>query len=268
MSNGEGAQDQTGGRPAHEENGLVPMVVKRSAAGERAMDIYSTLLDERVILLTGPIDDELSKDIVAQLLYLDASGNGKPIYMYINSPGGSVTSGNSIIDVMAYVDSPIETINVGMCASMAAAILSCGDKRSGMPSSRTMIHQASGGAQGKADDVSVTTEQLALANVRVTQVIAANTGHTVEDATADMELDHYMDAGEALDYGIIDTIITPSANRPQKRAPVPTTISGIDAQATRRSPDHISPNVKRVQEMKAAEGTKGKGRGSAHQGIT
>ena len=190
-------------------NMLVPMVIEQTANGERAFDIYSRLLKERIIFLGTAIDDYVSSLIIAQLLFLEADDSKKDIYMYINSPGGVITSGFGIIDTMNYIKPDIATICVGQAASMAAMILSSGTKgkRSALENSRIMIHQPLGGVQGQATDIEIHTKEILFLKDRLNNILAKNTGQTVKKIENDTNRDNFMSAKDALKYGLIDNIV-------------------------------------------------------------
>lgn len=187
---------------------LIPYVIENEGRGERSYDIYSRLLKDRIIFLSGEINDDLANTIVAQLLFLEADDSEKDIMLYINSPGGSVTAGMAIYDTMNYIKPDVTTVCIGMAASMAAVLLSSGakGKRIALPNSEVMIHQALGGAQGQTTDVMIHAEQLLKCKNKLNKIIAENTGKSFEQVEKDCERDHYMDAEEAKEYGIIDTI--------------------------------------------------------------
>ena len=191
-------------------NMLVPMVIEQTANGERAFDIYSRLLKERIIFLGTPIDDYVSSLIIAQLLFLEADDPKKDIYMYINSPGGVITSGFGIIDTMNYIKPDIATICVGQAASMAAVILSSGakNKRSALENSRIMIHQPLGGVRGQATDIEIHTKEILFLKERLNNILASNTGKTAKTIEKDTNRDNFMSSQQAIEYGIIDEIVT------------------------------------------------------------
>ena len=193
---------------------LIPMVVEQTASGERAFDIYSRLLKERIIFLGTPIDDYVSSLIIAQLLFLEADNSKKDIYMYVNSPGGVITSGFGIIDTMDYIKPDIATICVGQAASMAAVILASGakNKRSALENSRIMIHQPLGGVQGQATDIEIHTKEILFLKERLNSILANKTGKTTKTIEKDTNRDNFMSADDALKYGIIDEIVS-SKNR-------------------------------------------------------
>ena len=190
-------------------NMLVPMVIEQTGNGERAFDIYSRLLKERIIFLGTAIDDYVSSLIIAQLLFLEADDADKDIYMYINSPGGVITSGFGIIDTMNYIKPDISTICVGQAASMAAMILSSGTKgkRSALENSRIMIHQPLGGVQGQATDIEIHTKEILFLKERLNNILADNTGKTVKAIEKDTNRDNFMSSSDALKYGLIDQIV-------------------------------------------------------------
>ena len=193
-------------------NMLVPMVIEQTANGERAFDIYSRLLKERIIFLGTAIDDYVSSLIIAQLLFLEADDPKKDIYMYINSPGGVITSGFGIIDTMNYIKPDIATICVGQAASMAAMILSSGTKgkRSALENSRIMIHQPLGGVQGQATDIEIHTKEILFLKDRLNNILSNNTGKTVKSIEKDTNRDNFMSADESIKYGLIDEIVNKS----------------------------------------------------------
>lgn len=187
---------------------FVPYVVEQDGRGERSYDIYSRLLKDRIIFLSGEINDVVANTVVAQLLFLEADDSEKDIMLYINSPGGSVTAGMAIYDTINYIKPDVCTICIGMAASMAAVLLSSGakGKRIALPNSEVMIHQALGGAQGQTTDVIIHAEQLLKCKNKLNKILAQNTGKTFEEVEKDCERDHFMDAQQALEYGIIDSI--------------------------------------------------------------
>ena len=188
---------------------LVPTVIEQSSRGERAYDIYSRLLNDRIIMVSGPIEDEMANSIVAQLLFLDAQDSTKDIYMYINSPGGVVTSGMAIYDTMNFIKSDVQTIVIGMAASMASVLVSSGakGKRFGLPHSTVMIHQPSGGAQGQQTEIQIAAEEILKTRKMINEILAKNSGQTFEKVQEDTERDNYMTAQEAVDYGLLDGIM-------------------------------------------------------------
>lgn len=187
---------------------LIPTVIEKTSNGEKAYDLYSRLLEDRIILLCGEIDDHLANNIVAQLLYLDSLGN-ENINLYINSNGGSVTAGMAIYDTMNYIKSDVSTICVGLAASMGAFLLSSGakGKRYALPNADILIHQPSGGAQGQATDMKIAAEHIIKTRERLNQILAKNTGQKMERIENDVERDYYLTAKEALNYGILDKIL-------------------------------------------------------------
>jgi len=190
-------------------NQLVPMVVEQTSRGERAYDIYSRLLKERIIFLGTPVDDAIASLVVAQLIFLESEDPEKDIQLYINSPGGSVTAGLAIYDTMQYIKPDVSTICVGLAASMGAILLAAGapGKRSSLPNSRIMIHQPSmSGAQGTASDISIQAEEILKTKKRITDLIAAHSTKTAEEIEKDMDRDKYFSAEEAKSYGLIDNI--------------------------------------------------------------
>jgi ATP-dependent Clp protease protease subunit len=188
---------------------LVPMVVEQSAQGERAYDIYSRLLKERIIFLGSEIDDYVSSLIIAQLLFLEADDPEKEIFMYINSPGGIITSGFGILDTMNYIKPDIATICMGQAASMAAVLLSAGakGKRSALKNSRVMIHHPLGGVQGQATDIEIHTKEILYLRDKLNKILSKNTGNSVKTIEKDTNRDHFMSSEKALKYGIIDQIV-------------------------------------------------------------
>ena len=187
---------------------LIPMVVEQTDRGERSYDIYSKLLEERIIFITGEINDAVANTVVAELLYLEAKDSTKDIDIYINSPGGSVTSGLAIYDTMNFIKCDVSTICIGMAASMAAFLLSSGTKgkRYALPSSEIMLHQPLGGAQGQASDIKIQAEHILALKKKLNSVLAANTGKPVEQIENDTDRDNYLTAEDALNYGLIDKI--------------------------------------------------------------
>ena len=188
----------------------VPTVIEKSGRGERAYDIYSRLLKDRIILLSGQIDDGVASSIVAQLLFLEAEDPEKDIYLYINSPGGVVTSGLSIYDTMNYVKCDVSTMCMGMAASMGAFLLAGGTKgkRFALPNAEIMIHQPSGGAQGQATEIEINAKHILQIRERMNRLMAANTGQSYETIAADTERDNWKTAEEAVAYGLIDKVVT------------------------------------------------------------
>ncbi|MFC3680089.1 ATP-dependent Clp endopeptidase proteolytic subunit ClpP [Bacterioplanoides pacificum] len=190
-------------------SGLVPMVVEQSARGERSYDIYSRLLKERVIFLVGPVEDHMANLVVAQLLFLESENPDKDIHLYINSPGGSVTAGMSIYDTMQFIKPDVSTMVIGQACSMGAFLLAAGaeGKRFSVPNSRVMIHQPSGGAQGQATDIQIQAQNIQHTKERLNRILADHTGQTYETIAADTERDNFMDAQQAMEYGLIDKVL-------------------------------------------------------------
>ncbi|MBI72438.1 MAG: ATP-dependent Clp endopeptidase, proteolytic subunit ClpP [Candidatus Marinimicrobia bacterium] len=191
------------------KSNLVPMVVEQTANGERAFDIYSRLLKERIIFLGTPIDDYVSSLVIAQLLFLEAEDSEKDIYMYINSPGGVVTSGFGILDTMNYIKPNISTICMGQAASMAAVLLSSGTKgkRMILENSRVMIHQPLGGVSGQASDIEIHTKEILYLRDKLNKILSKNTGQSIKTIEKDTNRDNFMSSEKALSYGIVDEII-------------------------------------------------------------
>lgn len=187
---------------------LVPMVVEKSQFGERGYDIYSRLLKDRIVFLGGGVDDDVANLIIAQLLFLESEDPKKDIYLYINSPGGSVTAGLAILDTMNHVKPNVATVCVGMAASAAAVILSAGEKgkRFALPNAEVMIHQPWGGAQGQATDIEITAKHILATRDRLNKILSKNTGQPLEKIEKDVERDYFMMADEAKKYGIIDQV--------------------------------------------------------------
>ena len=187
---------------------LIPMVVDRTDSGERSFDIYSRLLEDRVVFLSGPVTNELANLVVAQLIYLESKDPTKDISLYINSPGGEVTAGMAIYDTMKYIRCDVSTICIGMAASMGAFLLSSGTKgkRFALPNSEIMIHQVLGGSQGQASDVEIQTRQLLKIKNKLNKLLAENVGKPVEVVERDTDRDNYLSAEEAKDYGIVDQV--------------------------------------------------------------
>jgi len=192
---------------------LVPMVVEQTARGERAYDIYSRLLKERVVFITGPIEDHIANLVVAQLLFLESENPDKDISVYINSPGGSVTAGLSMYDTMQFVKPDVSTICVGQAASMGAVLLAGGakGKRYCLPHSRMMIHQPLGGFQGQAADFEIHAREILAVRERLNRILAKHTGQTLKKLETDTDRDRFMDADEAMKYGLIDSILSERA---------------------------------------------------------
>ena len=189
---------------------LVPYVVEQTSRGERSYDIFSRLLNDRIIMLSEEVNDTTASLIVAQMLYLEAQDPDKDIQFYINSPGGVITSGLAIYDTMQYIKCDVSTICIGMAASMGAFLLSAGakGKRMALPNAEIMIHQPSGGAQGQATDIQIQARRIQSMKQKLNEILAANTGKPLEQIAADTERDNFMTAREALEYGIIDKVIS------------------------------------------------------------
>jgi len=190
----------------------VPIVVEKTGRGERSYDIYSRLLKDRIIMLSGEINDQVSSSIVAQLLFLEAEDPEKDIYLYINSPGGVITSGFSIYDTMNYIRPDISTICIGQAASMGAFLLSCGTpgKRYALPNARIMIHQPLGGAQGQATDIEIQAREILRLKKTLNEIMAKNTGQTARKLEKDTERDFFMSSKEAMEYGLVDKVLEKS----------------------------------------------------------
>jgi ATP-dependent Clp protease protease subunit len=188
---------------------LVPMVVEQTARGERAYDIYSRLLKDRLIFIVGPVEDHMANLVVAQLLYLESENPDKDIQLYINSPGGSVTAGLSIYDTMQFVNCDVSTICVGQAASMGALLLGGGTKgkRYALPHSRIMVHQPSAGFQGQATDIDIHAKEVLELKRRLNEIMSVNTGQPVEQVERDLERDNFMSGEAAVEYGLIDTVL-------------------------------------------------------------
>ncbi|MGE0070236.1 MAG: ATP-dependent Clp endopeptidase proteolytic subunit ClpP [Thiomonas sp.] len=193
--------------------GLVPMVIEQSGRGERAYDIYSRLLRERVIFLVGAINDQMANLVVAQLLFLESENPDKDISLYINSPGGSVSAGMAIFDTMQFIKPDVSTLCTGIAASMGAFLMAAGakGKRYSLPNSRIMIHQPSGGAQGQATDIEIQAREILYLRERLNGILAERTGQSLEKIGIDTERDFFMSADEAKDYGLIDEVIAKRA---------------------------------------------------------
>ncbi|MCZ6173203.1 ATP-dependent Clp endopeptidase proteolytic subunit ClpP [Campylobacter ureolyticus] len=191
----------------------IPYVIEKSSRGERSYDIYSRLLKDRIIMLSGEINDDVASSIVSQLLFLEAEDPEKDIYLYINSPGGVVTSGLSIYDTMNYIRADVSTICIGQAASMGAFLLSCGakDKRFALPNSRIMIHQPLGGAQGQATDIEIQTNEILRIKKTLNEILAKNTNQSIKKIEKDTDRDFFMSAAEAKEYGIIDKVLEKSS---------------------------------------------------------
>ena len=190
-------------------NQLVPVVIEQTGRSERAFDIYSRLLKERIIFLGTPIEDSIASLIIAQLLFLEAEDSEKDIYLYINSPGGVITSGMGIYDTMQYIKPDIATICMGQAASMGAFLLAGGakGKRSALPNSRIMIHQPMGGAEGQATDIKIQAEEIMRMKKQLNSILAKNTGQTIKKIESDTDRDNYLTSNQAKSYGLIDTVL-------------------------------------------------------------
>lgn len=189
--------------------GLVPMVVEQSGRGERAYDIYSRLLKERVIFLVGPVNDQMANLIVAQMLFLESENPDKDISLYINSPGGSVSAGLAILDTMNFIKPDVSTLCTGLAASMGAFLLAAGakGKRFSLPNSRVMIHQPSGGSQGMASDIEIQAKEILYLRERLARIMSDNTGQSIEQIHRDTDRDRFMSADESVEYGLIDKVL-------------------------------------------------------------
>lgn len=194
---------------------LVPTVIEQSSRGERAYDIYSRLLKDRIIMLSGPIEDDMANAIIAQLLFLDAQDSTKDISLYINSPGGVVSSGLAIYDTLNFIQSDVQTITLGMAASMASVLASSGTKgkRFALPHAQVMIHQPSGGAQGQQTEIEIAAREILKTRELINKILAENSGQPIERLNQDTERDNYLSAQEAVDYGLIDHIMTNSSEQ-------------------------------------------------------
>lgn len=196
----------------HEPQGLgyIPMVVEQSGRGERSYDIYSRLLKERVVFLVGPVNDMSANLVVAQLLFLEAENPDKDIYLYINSPGGSVTAGLAIYDTMQFIKPDVATLCIGQAASMGALLLTAGaaGKRSCLPNSRVMIHQPMGGFQGQASDIEIHAKEILFLRSRLNDILAKHTGQPVDNIAKDTDRDNFMSAEQSVSYGIVDKVIS------------------------------------------------------------
>jgi ATP-dependent Clp protease, protease subunit len=197
-----------------------PYVIERSSRGERSYDVYSRLLMDRIIFLGTSINDDVANMIIAQMLFLDADNPGRDIYLYLNSPGGNVSSGMAIYDTMQFLRSPVNTICMGMAASMGSFLLAAGraGKRSALPHARIMIHQPSGGTQGTAADIEIQAKEILYLRAQMNGLYAKHTGRPLEQIERDMERDFFMSAEEAVKYGIIDNVITQPITEPVKTA--------------------------------------------------
>jgi len=193
---------------------LIPTVIEQSSRGERAYDIYSRLLKDRIVMLSGPIDDAVANSVIAQLLFLDAQDPDKDIYLYINSPGGSVSAGLAIFDTMNFINADVQTIVIGMAASMGAFLLAAGGKgkRYALPNAEVMIHQPLGGAQGQATEIEIAAKHILKTRDTLNKILAERTGQTLKVIARDTDRDNYMSAEEAVKYGLVDAIMTNSKN--------------------------------------------------------
>ena len=196
-----------------EKNTLVPYIVEQTSRGERSYDIYSRLLEDRIIFLSGEINDAVANTVVAQLIYLEAKDPSKDIHLYINSPGGSVSAGLAIYDTMNYIKCDVSTICIGMAASMGAFLLSSGTKgkRFALPNSEIMIHQPLGGAQGQASDIKIAAEHILRTKKKLNTILAQNSGKPIEQIERDTDRDNYLSADEAKNYGLIDKVFSSRA---------------------------------------------------------
>ena len=190
---------------------LVPMVVEQTSRGERSYDIYSRLLQDRIVLLGGEVNDDSANLIVAQLLFLQAQDAKRPVSMYVNSPGGSVTAGLAIYDTMQFISCPVHTYCIGQAASMGAVLLTAGAKghRFSLPNARIMIHQPWGGAEGKASDIEITCQEILRLKERLNEILSAHSGQPMEKVVRDTDRDHFMSAEEACAWGLIDQVLAP-----------------------------------------------------------
>lgn len=194
--------------------GYIPMVVEQSGRGERSYDIYSRLLKERVVFLVGPIDDMTANLVVAQLLFLEAENPDKDIFLYINSPGGSVTAGMAIYDTIQFINPDVSTLCIGQAASMGALLLTAGakNKRFCLPNSRIMIHQPLGGFQGQASDIEIHAKEILFLKDKLNKILSTHTGQTMDKVSQDTDRDNFMSAQDAMDYGLIDKVISSRAD--------------------------------------------------------
>jgi ATP-dependent Clp protease protease subunit len=199
-------------------NQLVPIVVEQSGRGERAFDIYSRLLKDRIVFLGMPIDDNIASLVIAQLLFLESEDPDKDIHLYINSPGGSVSAGLAIYDTMQYIRPDVSTICIGMAASMAAVLMAGGakGKRMVLPNSRIMIHQPWGGVQGTASDISIQAEEILKTKKKINEILSLHTGRPFDQIAKDTDRDYYLSAVDAKEYGLIDNVLVKRATEPKK----------------------------------------------------
>ncbi|MGF3067401.1 ATP-dependent Clp endopeptidase proteolytic subunit ClpP [Facklamia sp. P13055] len=195
---------------------LVPTVIEQTSRGERAYDIYSRLLKDRIIMLSGPVDDHMANSVIAQLLFLDAQDPEKDIYLYINSPGGSVTAGLAIYDTMNFIKADVQTIVIGLAASMGSVLLAAGTKgkRFALPNAEVMIHQPLGGAQGQATEIEIAARHILKTRTRLNEILSEATGQPIEVIEKDTDRDNFMTAEEAKSYGLVDEVM---ANRKDKK---------------------------------------------------
>lgn len=193
---------------------LVPTVIEQTSRGERAYDIYSRLLKDRIIMLSGPVDDAMANSVIAQLLFLDAQDPDKDIYLYINSPGGSVTAGLAMFDTMRFINADVQTIVIGMAASMGSVLLAAGEKgkRWALPNAEVMIHQPLGGAQGQATEIEIAAKHILQTREKLNQILSDASGQPLEVIEKDTDRDNFMTAQQALDYGLIDGIMESAKN--------------------------------------------------------
>lgn len=200
-------------------NQLVPIVVEQTGRGERAYDIFSRLLKERIVFIGTPVDDTIASLVIAQLLFLESEDPDKDIHLYINSPGGSVTAGLAIYDTIQYIRPDVSTICIGMAASMAAVLLAGGakGKRTALPNARIMIHQPWGGVQGTASDISIQAEEILKTKKRINEILSQHTGRTFEQIQKDTDRDYYLAATEAKEYGLIDNVLTRREGKETKK---------------------------------------------------
>ena len=192
---------------------LIPTVIEQSSRGERAYDIYSRLLKDRIVMLSGPIDDAVANSVIAQLLFLDAQDPDKDIYLYINSPGGSVSAGLAIFDTMNFINADVQTIVIGMAASMGAFLLAAGEKgkRYALPNAEVMIHQPLGGAQGQATEIEIAANHILKTREKLNRILAERTGQSIEKIQQDTDRDNFLTAEEAKEYGLIDEVMEPES---------------------------------------------------------
>ncbi|HCO43853.1 MAG TPA: ATP-dependent Clp endopeptidase proteolytic subunit ClpP [Gammaproteobacteria bacterium] len=201
--------DPTHSLPGPVAQGLIPMVVEQTARGERAYDIFSRLLKERVVFLVGPVEDHIANLVVAQLLFLESENPDKDIHFYINSPGGSVTAGLAIYDTMQFIKPAVSTLCIGQAASMGAVLLAAGatGKRFALPNSRVMIHQPLGGFRGQASDIEIHAKEMLKIRDLLNDILSRHTGHTIDQIRQDTDRDNFLSANEALEYKLIDKVI-------------------------------------------------------------